>query len=467
MATRKLRAAAAARLHRLEAGDRLVAGLFSRQLEVRSAIAPGARIAVRCSRRSGKSYLSTSLLAETCARRSRARCLYLALTHDNVRRIAWDTIHRLDRQHDLGCKFNEAFLRAAFPDGGSIEYCGVGASASGEVADRFRGASEGFDAVIIDEASKFRASVLQYLIEAVLEPALLDKSGWLMLTGTPTAAAQGLFYEATHGDGLQGWRQFTWIAEDNPYIAEQWRAAITAKRALNPGIDDDAGFRREYFGEWARDLRDTVYLLDEGLNVIDIWPDGGWKGHAIAVDLGWTDSTAVAAGGWRPHDPTLYVHESSRADRERIDQLADRIRVLQGRYPGAIIAMDVGSGGARNVQEELAYRYQIATLPAEKTDKRGAVGFCNADLALGRVKIRRETNRDLLVDLRKLPKRVRPDGTWEEDPTFRNDLPDSFLYLHRIARHYLERPVDAVTQSEEDRMFEKHVMHRESKRWWR
>lgn len=454
------------RLHRLGAGDRLVAGLFARQIEVRSAIQGGARrVAVRCSRRSGKSYLSNTMLAELCARKPDARTLYLALTHDSVRRMSWDAIHRLDRQYGLDGRFNEAFLRVSLPYGGSIEYCGVGASASGEVSDRFRGAA--FDAVVIDEASKFKPAVLAYLIESVIEPTLMDRGGWLMLTGTPTANASGLFFDATFGEGLPGWSQFFWIGEDNPHIAAQWREAVARKRALNSQIDEDADFRREYFGEWAKDLRDTVYLLDEGINVIDIIPDTDWKGHAISIDLGWTDATAITVGAWRAGDPTLYVLESARANRERIDQLAGRIAVLREKYPGAIVVMDIGSGGSRNVQEELAYRYHIPTLPAEKTDKRGAIGFCNADCALGRVKIARAPNKELIADLKRLPKRVKADGTWEEDPAFANDLADSFLYLHRISRHYVERPRDVVEKSYADKMFDKHMLQQQSMRWRR
>lgn len=451
--------------------DRLLAGLFPKQRDVKATIDAGnTRVAVRCSRRSGKSYMANTLLCAKSAEVERARCLYLALTRDNVRRIAWDTIHRLDRQYDLGVKFNEAFLRALFPNGSLIEYCGIGAGGTGEIADRYRGASEGFDIVIIDEASKFRPSVLDYLIEAVIEPALMDKGGTLILTGTPTPNAAGTFYQAT-SVGLPGWSQFFWGAWDNPYMRAQWEAAVAEKRERNPRIDEDAEFRREYFGEWAKDESDLVYKIDQLLNVVDIAPaaDTVWAGHVIGVDLGYGDDCAFVAAGWQPRKPDLWVHESFKQPKMLPDAIAAEIKRLQAKYPRAQVVVDTGSGGAKTVAAELAYRYQVANLPAEKTDKQQWIRFLNADLRNGLVHIVRETNKALIKELTELPRRLKdesdPESPWVEDDRFANHLADSLLYAFRFSYHYTQRPAAFATKSEEDKLFDRFVVNRQAKRW--
>ena len=424
-----------------------------------------------------------------CEETENARCLYLALTHDNVRRISWDTIHRLDRSYDLGITFNEAFLRARFPTGSLIEYCGIGAGASGEVADRFRGASEGFDMVVIDEASKFRPAVLDYLIEAVIEPALMDKGGALIMTGTPTTNASGVFYKAT-SDGIPGWKQFFWTAEQNPHMAAQWAAAVAKKRAENPRIDENAEFRREYFGEWVLDSSDLVYQIDEALNVVDIAPQvdsGHWAGFAIGCDIGWQDSTAMSVVGWQRGKSDLWVLESHKAKRLLPDKIAERLRELQSRYPNAPIIIDTGHAskaqtesmggglGQHTVAQELGYRYGIGTIPTEKADKPTWIKTFNSDLVAGRVHVVRGKNADLLAEMRQLAwQQVAMSGrtdsgetqsTSKEQPGMPNDCCDATLYAYRFAWHYLEKPPEFAVQSEEEKMFERNVVKRRDARW--
>lgn len=457
------------RLQQLAAA-RLREGLFPKQADVLAAIDGGARrIAVRCSRRSGKSYLSNSLLATKCEERPGAVCLYLALTHDSVRRISWPTVKKLNGLFGLGMKLNEAFLRAAFPNGSMIEYSGIGASVTGEVADRFRGAAAGYDLVVIDEASKFRPEILEYLISDVIWPALMDKRGALVLTGTPTPNTSGPFYAAT-SSGRAGWTAFYWITSDNPYMMRQWEEDVAEQRALNPKIDESAAFRREYFGEWAVDASDLVYELDEAINCIDIRPSDNaeWSGHAIGVDVGWSDATAFCAVGWQRNCGDLWVHESSKEPKLAPDAIAERIKSLKARWPSAVVVIDSagGSMATRTILQELANRYGVSAVAAEKQDKATWIAHLNTDFRRGRVHILRHTNRALLGELHKVPWRAKADARYrEEDPAFPNDLCDSLLYAYRYARHYLERDAK-IEKSEEQRMKDK-FREKQRSRWWR
>jgi hypothetical protein len=343
--------------------------------------------------------------------------------------------------------------------------------------------------VVIDEASKFRPAVLDYLIEAVIEPALMDKSGALIMTGTPTTNASGTFYKAT-SDGIPGWRQFFWIAEQNPHMAAQWAAAVAKKRKENPRIDENAEFRREYFGEWVLDSSDLVYQVDEALNVVDIAPpieDGGWAGFVIGCDIGWQDATAMSVLGWRRGKPDIWVLESHKARRLLPDKIAERLRDLQSRYPNAPIVVDTGHAskaqtesmggglGQRTVAQELGYRYGIATFPTEKADKPTWIKTYNADLVAGRVHIVRGKNVDLLAEYRQLAwQQVSLSGrtdsgetqsTSKEQPGMPNDAADSVLYAYRFCFGHLERSAEFATKTEEELMFERNVLKRRDARW--
>lgn len=455
--------------------------MFEKQADVHRAIERGEkRIAACCSRRSGKSYFGNTEMAHCSTVVKDAQCLYLALTHDNVRRISWPTIHRLDRQYELGIKFNEAFLWARFPyTRGLIEYCGIGAAKTGEIADRFRGAAEGYNVVVVDEASKFPPAVLDYLIEEVIEPALMDREGLLILTGTPTPNASGTFYKATT-TGLAGWTAFHWIAKDNPHVAAQWAKAVEEKRKQNPNIDQVASFRREYFGEWVVDASDLVYQLDEE-NLVDIAPlaDGTWS-YVIGVDLGWNDSTAISVVGWQSGRQDLWVLESQKARRLLPDEIARRIDEVRTRFPNAPIVIDTGhasqaqrsvlGGHGRTIAQELGYRYGISTIPTDRSDKNTWIALVNSDMKLRRIHIVRSKNLQLLDEMRALAweqKAIAERGddestqsTNRETPGMPNDCCDAMLYAYRYAYGYLERPIEFATKTEQEKIFERHVLKR-------
>ena len=180
---------------------------------------------------------------------------YIALTRPSAENIAWPVAREIDRTLELGCHFQEAKLRVTFPNGATMQLFGADQKEWGE---RLRGAK--YRRLYIHEAAFYRVN-MKRLIEEILEPALMDEDGTLWLVGSPgdivpasitqedIAMGRFYFYCAAIGK-IAGWQRFKWTPEDNPYMREQYIAKMAEKRALNPDIDKDPGFRREYLGEW-------------------------------------------------------------------------------------------------------------------------------------------------------------------------------------------------------------------------
>lgn len=431
---------------------------------MQAAIAAGARrVAIVASRRSGKSFLSNALLAIRCATTPNARCVYIALTHASVKLIAWDIIHKLDREFGLSLKYDQRDLKATFPNGSTITYRGVGGISNREIQDRFRGAQ--FDACVIDEASAFEPAALEHLVQTIIEPTLLDRDGVLLLTGTPSPNCRGIYHEATT-TGRPRWLSCRWLTSDNPHMAAQYAAELDKNRRENPAIESAAWYRREYFGEWVADTNDLVYQVAPE-NIVDAVDTAGMS-FVLAVDLGYTDDTSFLLVGWGPYGKTLSVLESTKRKRMLPDEIAHAIHDIRQRYPGVSIVVDSGSGGAKTLVEELAVRYGIPSNPAQKTEKANWIRLLNSDLSMRRVHIVRAANRDLLSEIGKLPWRER-NGRREEDPSFDNHLCDAMLYAYRQARHHLTMDAPFAPQSAEQRMMEhafaKNRQHRQSSGW--
>lgn len=145
-------------------------------------------------RRAGKSTSIAGMLIDAAMNEPDSTCIFIALTRKQAKKIMWKELVRLDRLYSLGLKFNKTDLTATLRNGAEIVVCGA---TDERDIDRLRG--QAFLICAIDEAGSFPESLLEELIDEVLEPATLDYDGTIIMTGTPTAACAGLFFRATTG----------------------------------------------------------------------------------------------------------------------------------------------------------------------------------------------------------------------------------------------------------------------------
>lgn len=270
--------------------------------------------ALRCPRRSGKSYALTSAALDQGERKDRARVLIISITLKSTKQNFWAAapggIHSQNAQYDLGLRFNATDVSWTHENGSYGRLAGAETMAD---IENLRGAPAEVDLAIVDECKSFAPDLLDALIRDVLEPGLMTRNGRLVLAGTPGSIPAGRFWEATfplarvnseHVWTGELWRPeqddetgsapscvpyelrdepfyrtlpagdqagvhddprddlfslHSWSIRDNRAAPWQWRRALANKRR-NGWADDNPTWRREYLGEWVTDRLDLVYL---------------------------------------------------------------------------------------------------------------------------------------------------------------------------------------------------------------
>lgn len=420
-----------------------------------------------CSRRAGKSYGIAVDALITANENPGALVPYITLTRVSGKRIMWPPLQAMNKQMGLGAKFNNNELTVTLPNGAQIFISGADDHAE---IERLRGPA--YPKVYIDEAQSFRP-FLKDLIKDIIEPAILDYDGQILMTGTPNAACAGAFYEATTAS-TSPWHVHKWTLRDNPFLpnVEQW----LEERKKDYGWDDEhPTYLREYCGIWVRDDTSLVYRLNENVNVLDDSPDldDGWD-YVLGVDLGASSSTAFCVVAYndvlRSVRPVLTFKRKDMIP----SSIAATIESLQQRWKFSSIVIDSGGLGKGYV-EEFRQRYDIPAEPAEKRHKLSFIELLNGDLRNGTIQIYEEENRPLLDEMWLLQwneARTEPDKARYEDHAC-----DAFLYAWRRCRQYLyEEEIEGPTPGTkewydkvEEEMFEQAVkkyVEGPDEPWW-
>lgn len=207
-----------------------------------------------CSRRAGKSTGCAADLVYTAVDHPLCTALYVTGARTDAKKIVWAEVKRFNDVHSLGGVPNESELAMSFPNGSVVRLAGAKDDAA---VEKIRGQMPPVKKAYIDEVQNIRDSLLTKLIDDVLEPALLDYDGSLIMIGTPPPVPVGYFVEAFEGKRGGGvWSKHRWTFFDNPHVAikskkthQQLLDRVLRRRGLTI---NDPSIRREYFGELRR-----------------------------------------------------------------------------------------------------------------------------------------------------------------------------------------------------------------------
>jgi len=393
-----------------------------------------------CSRRAGKSVACAADLIHTASRQD-GDVAYITLSRKSAKKIIWRELLRLNKEYELNGKPDNTELTLSLPNGNIIHVSG--AKDSTEI-EKFRGME--LRKVYIDEVQSFRPYI-EELIDDVLEPALTDYDGSLVLIGTPGPVPAGYFYKATHSPG---WSHHKWTLHDNPHIlAKSGKTAdqIIAERCERRGLDLNApSILREYFGEWVRDEDSLVFKFSHDKNIYITPPEE--LSYVMGVDIGYQDADAIAILGFSAIEQKVYLIEESVKNKQNITTLANEIKRLQAKYNVHKIIMDAGALG-KKIQEEFRTRHQIPAFPAEKTRKNEFIELLNDDLRTGKLQAmpnsRFEQDAALLQwDFDMNPPQI--------SSRYHSDICDAVLYAWRECRHYIKEEVQSKPTTDAERM---------------
>jgi hypothetical protein len=342
--------------------------------------------AVLFGRRTGKTFLAAAKLIVGSKKRA-GLYVYLALTQRSARLIVWPIIRALAEREGLGQYLHEQTLTLGpLPNGSQVICTGTDDM---RTIETWRGTK--LAGVVVDECGSQPDSLLRYLIDDILRPALLDVQGWLMLCGTPGLVMAGYWFELTGPERISKVPVFPGTVYDNPTIPHAARE-LEAMCEEKGWTRDTPTFRREWLAEWCEDTGSLVFPLGPQ-NHADALPTKSRTGapldpnlwrYVIGVDVGVVDATAIAVVAAHPNDPREWIIRTEKWNRWIVDQLAARLRELKAIYPGAPIVLDTGGMGKLHA-EELQRRFALPIRAAEKREKESAVRVTRDLLLAGRI----------------------------------------------------------------------------------
>jgi hypothetical protein len=270
--------------------------------------------------------------------------------------IIWPPLMELNERYNLGLEFIKTTSDIRLPNGSTIKVFGAG---SLREMDKIRGIGATLNLVILDEAQNFGSDMYK-LIREILLPATVTHKAPILITGTPSAACAGPFYDIVHGGGemfkgddgdqLMGWSQHKWLMKDNPYIPDvehQYRV----HKAANNWTDASPAFRREYLGEWVRDTEGLCYYNKDTM-VVDRFPierSHDWR-YILGVDVGTRDPWAFTMLAMSRDIQATYVLESTEEKLTTLEA-GDRVREFLEQYPCHSVIVDTGGQGAAPVAQ--------------------------------------------------------------------------------------------------------------------
>lgn len=384
-----------------------------------------------CSRRAGKSVGCAADLVHT-ALNGEGDVAYITLNRRSAKRIIWRELLKIDKEFELGAKIDNQELTLSFANGNMVHISG--AKDEGDL-DKLRGMA--LRKIYIDECQSFKP-YLEYLIDEVLEPSLLDYDGSLILIGTPGPVPAGYFYEQSQN---RAWSHHAWTMQDNPWIRRKSGknpAVLIKEIAERRGVSlDDPSILREFYGQWVRDNDALVYKFNRDINTFINPPQE--LNYIFGIDIGWQDSDAIAVLGFNEHDKHVYLVEEFVAPKLTISDLVEHIKYLQTIYEPTKMVMDAGALG-KKIQEEIRQRHKLSVHAAEKTRKHEFIELLNDDLRNSRFKAydgsRFEQDSYLVQWDYSVPGRPRISDTYH------TDIGDAVLYAWRECRHYLYQGTD-------------------------
>lgn len=232
-----------------------------------------------CHRRFGKTVfaINHTLRAALTSPLERPRYAYIAPFRTQAKTVAWDYVKHYSRAIP-GVEFNEAELRADYPNGARITLFGA------DNADALRG--QYFDGVVLDEFAQMSPRVWS----EVVRPALADRKGWAIFIGTPMGENQFFeIYQYADETGDPWFAQMHKASETGLIDADELKEA---RRAMTK-----AQYEQEFECSFSAAILGAVYgdLIEEAETGGRICGVPWERGHEVhtAWDLGIGDSTAI------------------------------------------------------------------------------------------------------------------------------------------------------------------------------
>lgn len=421
--------------------------LFDRQLALRDD--PAQFRAAHPGRRAGKSeFIPRAALLDALDAGFEEYIVIGAETQKKAKALHWHKLERAAKRAGIPLVANKQEGTFRTPWGAVILFWGI--SDEGAV-DLLRGFS--VKAAYFDEVATY-ASLLKYLCEDVMHPALSTTGGKLTLCGTPSLTRAGYWFEICKGKEKQNWSVHHWTMLQNKCFPRDAEEEL-AKAAARLGGVDNATYQREWLGEFVDDPGMQVYKYLASRNDVQCELPPGYNrdewAHTVAVDFGMTDACAWMALASPPHSKTTWVLRARKQVGLLTDQAAQVTAEWCEQYRPERLVGDAGGLGKPYVEE---WNQRFAGLtkdgkksrshedyvmpvmwPAEKKEKRAGIEFVNSELVAGRILFCQPACADATEELQSLP--WADETKQKEHAGYQNHCTDTLLYGEKAHMAYL------------------------------
>lgn len=422
--------------------------MHARQL---AAVQDRARFIVAClPRRSGKTMMEAIRAVLQCLTKPASVVWYLSFTISyGIDTFTDGCLRGLLKRFGIDAQIQEGGAYIEFPNGSTISIRGIDDVHS---IEKLRGRNPP-DLVFLDECQSMREKILKPMVDNIIRPALLDRAGTLIVTGTPSPVPAGFFYDIWTSPR---WSKHSWTLYDNPTKSKAYYDAFLEKERNDRGVTEgDPAYRREWLGEWAVEEELRVYKYGAINNIVadrsDFQLDGGIRGtrtvsrhplmsahnrhlwrHAVGIDIGSGDRTAIVVLGQHMHDQHVFQVFEWVIHRRQEPVQSDVVNILawiRNEYGPMHWFFDSGGAGGKLFMTTLQRDHGFPFIEAaRKTDRRGQIDSVNTWLRKGQllipgVSLTAEDAMKTLWDADKLKT-----GIWEYAPQWHPDPIEALRY---------------------------------------
>ena len=293
---------------------RLQKRLFKRQKDVFNDFT-SPRIAVMCSRRSGKTEDNGDIINRVAAIPG-SPILYINLTFDNaIQQMYNRVLQEAERAELLISKESKSSGFIQYANGSTVSLKG---NKDRSEADKLQGGK--YRLVIIDEAQS--QCNMTYLIDTIIRPMLADYAdSQLILTGTPPRR-KGTYFEAAFNNVK--WTTYNWNMFENPFIPDPDK--VIQDICDEKGITRDSAFiQREFYGKIVYDTEAQVfkdYKVYKGAIPNDFIPTHIYTG----VDFGFADYNGIVTMAVNVEQKRAYVIFERKFNKATVSMIVDAVR---------------------------------------------------------------------------------------------------------------------------------------------
>jgi len=286
------------------------------------------RLYLMAGRRAGKTQANVKRIVHQIVRKHNQKFLIIHLTITKaIEQYFHEFIELFDK---LGVEIQSKSLTDGSiktKNGGEIYLRGNNTK---DEREKFRG--DQWDGIVVEEAQSQKA--IYYLLDEVLTPTLLDRKGWLLLSGTGPrirGTAWEKLYFSAKDDQAKG-RTWNWNISHNPFIPD-YESVLKDIMVKNGWTANTPIFVREYLGQISYD--------DDAL-IIRLAPENFYEDNELrkwinsqpvtdlhftaGLDFGFTDSDGFVIVLYSDSRPEKWIVHQYKKNRIGTEELARAIR---------------------------------------------------------------------------------------------------------------------------------------------